>query len=59
VIRQPWTFADMLILAALFTRDDAQSFTVRRVLERVERGEIRPREAAQLLNQSCESSQRA
>jgi hypothetical protein len=44
----------MLILAALFARYDWRDFYVRRVLKRVELGELRPRDAALLLGKYCE-----
>ena len=48
-IGETWTFADVLILAAIFTRQDVRDFSVRRVLRRIEVGELGPREAALLL----------
>jgi hypothetical protein len=45
-VGETWTFADVLVLAAIITRHDLGDFSVRRVLKRVELGELRPREAA-------------
>jgi len=55
--QEPWTLTDAVILAALFTRSDLEDFYVRRVMQRVELGELRPREAAELLNIHCERSE--
>jgi hypothetical protein len=48
------TLADVLILASIFPRQDVRDFSVRRVLRRVEVGELRPREAALLLTAQYE-----
>jgi hypothetical protein len=53
-IGETWTLADVLILASIFTRQDVRDFSVRRVLRRVEVGELRPREAALLLTAQYE-----
>jgi len=55
-MHEPWTLTDVLILAAVFTEYDLQNFYVRRVLKRVELGELRPREAVQLLQRQYEQS---
>ena len=52
--QEPWTLTDAVILAALFTRSDLGDFYVRRVMQRVELGELRPREAVQLLSDYCQ-----
>jgi hypothetical protein len=50
-----WTFADVLVLAAIITRHDLRDFSVRRVLKRVELGELHPREAAMHLTAQFET----
>ena len=51
---KPWTVPDLLELGEAIAATGLHSFVVRRTLQRMERGEIMPLEAAEIVRQSSE-----